>query len=612
MAIGRAYGVNLAHPVRDRLETVRSSMRINALHMMRHHAFAAPRVAWGVAALSALPFYLFAWGPPGAHHVALICWFAAPIAASYIMLRTRRQEVASLFSAAALIALALSVYALGAGAAYASLWLALAIVEGAFAGYHRVKLIALACAVAAGIILVLAPAAGPLSASQNAAGVAAALSYAAMLALCSAWTAADSSHRKNADEGHYDLLARHMSDVISRVRRNGVVTFISPAAERILGVPTRELMGHGLFDRIHVADRPAWLKAISDVAETRHPCSVEFRIRCHTEVDGRSARQEFLWLEMRCSALDVRDARSGQQDVVAVLRDVGSRKSQQQAVESARAEAERANAAKTHFLATMSHELRTPLNAVIGFSEILCQEQAIPVDAARRFEYARLIHDSGCHLLSVVNLVLDMSKIESGNFEITPEPFLPTSVLRSCCDLLALKAAESGLDLVAHVQEGLPEITADKRALKQILLNILTNAVKFTPRGGCVILSAKATDSELIITVEDSGIGISVADLKRVGDPFFQVRDSYDRPYDGTGLGLSIVKGLLALHGGKLDIASALGKGTHVTIRLPLNCERAITAAGAMSDGVSVTNIETLSKAEKRDAVANQQVRKRA
>ena len=145
------------------------------------------------------------------------------------------------------------------------------------------------------------------------------------------------------------------------------------------------------------------------------------------------------------------DEKHAESEVVAVIRDVTDRKVQELAVEDAREEAERANAAKSRFLATMSHELRTPLNAIIGFSEMLANEEMMQLDGKRRHEYATLIGESGHHLLSVVNGILDMSKIESGNFEITPEPFTPAPVIGTCCDLMALRAREAGIDLVCRV-----------------------------------------------------------------------------------------------------------------------------------------------------------------
>jgi cell cycle sensor histidine kinase DivJ len=195
------------------------------------------------------------------------------------------------------------------------------------------------------------------------------------------------------------------------------------------------------------------------------------------------------------------------------------------------------------------------------------------LDAARRQEYAKLINDSGHHLLSVVNGILDMSKMESGEFEIAPEPFAPIPVIANCCDLLALKARDCGLDLVIRLCDDIPRIVADRRALKQILLNLISNAIKFTDRGGRVIVSAKREKADLVMTIEDNGIGIGEDDLPRLGDPFFQARSAYDRRHDGSGLGLSIVKGLVTLHGGDIAVRSELGKGTQIVIRLPLECE---------------------------------------
>jgi cell cycle sensor histidine kinase DivJ len=166
-----------------------------------------------------------------------------------------------------------------------------------------------------------------------------------------------------------------------------------------------------------------------------------------------------------------------------------------------------------------------------------------------------------------------MSKIETGNFEITPEQFSPSQVVADCCDLLLFKAREVGIDLRTQLPADLPDIVADKRALNQIMLNLISNAIKFTGRGGKVMVSARSEGAFLAVTVEDTGVGIGTEDLPRIGDPFFQARSSYDRRHDGTGLGISIVKGLLALHGGRMDLTSKLGEGTRVVCYLPLDCE---------------------------------------
>ena len=171
-----------------------------------------------------------------------------------------------------------------------------------------------------------------------------------------------------------------------------------------------------------------------------------------------------------------------------------------------------------------------------------------------------------------------MSKIETDNFEITPEPFAPAQVVTGCCGILALRAREAGVHLEKVAADDLPEMVADKRAFNQILLNLLSNAIRFTDRGGTVTISARAEAAHIAFAVEDNGVGISDEDLSRVGEPYFQAGSSYDRRHGGTGLGLSIVKGLVQLHGGEISIRSRFGEGTRVTVRLPLDCERARAA----------------------------------
>jgi cell cycle sensor histidine kinase DivJ len=171
----------------------------------------------------------------------------------------------------------------------------------------------------------------------------------------------------------------------------------------------------------------------------------------------------------------------------------------------------------------------------------------------------------------VVNGIRDISKMESGNFEISPEPFAPRPALINCCNLLALKARENGIDLVTVAPENLPQLVGDAKAFKQIVLNLVSNAIKFTERGGTVTVAAEADRSRLTVRVTDTGVGISAEDIKRIGDPFFQAGKTYQRRHEGTGLGLSIVKSLVALHGGEMSLQSKIDEGTTVTIMLPLS-----------------------------------------
>jgi two-component system, cell cycle sensor histidine kinase DivJ len=572
---------------------VHPSAQHDALTAARHRAFIAPRLLGSVVALASFPAYLIARGAPGAIELLIFAWLVAPILTAYFLSRTGRYESAHVLSSLALTGLVTVVAVLTGGiASFAAIWLVVVPLEAALSASRRVVAIACSLALAAAGLLALCwsldllprPEAGGY-AGLAAVGIVSAALYAAGLALGAEALARTSFWLLYAEEDRYRLLARNMTDVIIRCGRDGAVRFVSPAAAPLLGCSTTALHGHGLFDRVHVADRPAYLSALGDAAALGETRSVEFRVRREAAGgDGRPAPQ-FVWIEMRCQPLEQAASPADGQDrreVVAVLRDVTDRKRQAQALEDARAEAERASAAKSRFLATMSHELRTPLNAIIGFSDMLRKEPGLMIDAARRLEYVGLINDSGRHLLAVINGILDMSKIEIGRFEITPEPFAPSQVVAGCCDLMMLQAREAGVGLRKIAPEDLPELIADKRAVNQILLNLLSNAIRFTDRGGTVTISVRGEATAVTFAVEDNGVGIGEEDLARVGEPYFQARAAYDRRHGGTGLGLSIVKGLVRLHGGEFGIRSRLGEGTRVTVRLPLDCERAQTKRASL------------------------------
>jgi cell cycle sensor histidine kinase DivJ len=578
--------VGLFAPVRDYVETlVHPSAQQDALTASRHRAFIAPRLLGSIIALASFPVYLLVRGAPTTIELLVFAWLVVPILTAYFLSRTGRYESAHVLSSLALTGLVTAVAASTGGiVSFAAIWLVVVPLEASLSASRRVVATASTLALAAAGLLVLLdtqrllPAPDPSThAALAALGIVSAALYAAGLALGAEALARTSFWLLYAEEDRYRLLARNMTDVITRHGRDGAVLFMSPAGERLFGSRLVDLHGHGLFDRVHVADRPAYLTALGDTAALAESRSAEFRVRRDgVDADGQP-RTEFVWIEMRCRPFEQAGADAGEADrreVVAVLRDVTFRKQQQQALEDARAEAERANAAKSRFLATMSHELRTPLNAIIGFSEMLTKEAALMLDAKRRQEYAGLINDSGNHLLSVVNGILDMSKIETDNFEITPEPFNPAQVIASCCDILALRARDAGVQIERLAPADLPDIIADKRALNQIIFNLLSNAIRFTDRGGKVLVSARAEAGNVTFVVEDNGVGISDEDLARVGEPYFQAGASYDRRHGGTGLGLSIVKGLVRLHGGEFSIRSRVGEGTRITIGLPLDCER--------------------------------------
>lgn len=560
------------------------SARYDALTSARHRAFMAPRLLGSLAAFASFPVYIVMRGAPSALEVAAFAWLIAPVMLSYFLSRTGRYESAQMLASVALASLVMMMaVSTGGIQSFAAIWLVVVPLEAALSASRRVVAFASALALLCASALIVMNVLGLLPASDvgagmqglfTAFGIASATIYGAGLAFGVESLARTGVSMLNVEEDRYRLLARNMSDVISRHRRNGEVKFISPAAETLLGTSASKLLGHGLFDRVHVTDRPAYLTALSEAARGHAAGSVEFRLR-RDVTDGEQGRlvgTELIWVEMRCRPLEdhIGHANPPEAEVVAVMRDVTDRKTQEEALALARTEAERADASKSRFLATMSHELRTPLNAIIGFSEMIVQEDVLMLNADRRKEYAQLINDSGQHLLAVVNGILDMSKMESGSFEISPEPFAPRPAIVNCCNLLALKARENGIDVVTDVPDGLPDVVGDPRAFKQILLNIVSNAIKFTERGGAVTVSAEIERARLVLRVVDTGVGIGAEDLQRIGDPFFQAGKTYQRRHEGTGLGLSIVKSLVGLHGGELDIQSRIDEGTTVIIALPL------------------------------------------
>jgi cell cycle sensor histidine kinase DivJ len=582
------------HPVQAYLDgLLHVSARQDTLVAARHRAFFATRLFVGLAALAALPLYLAWRGAPQPVEVLGFASMMLPLLVVWYLSRTGEYERAHFLSALGLAALLGAVGTFTGGIfSFVVPWIAVIALEASLSASRRLiySTIALAVLTAAGLWLAgfagFLPASLVPVASQNwmlLFGAATAALYAGGIALANSAFVREGHQVRLASEARYRLLAQNMSDVIARHGRDGAITFLSPAAEQLAGVPSAQLLGHQFFDRVHVSDRPAFLTAISDAARSGEPVSVEYRLRRELP-DGAS---HFVWVEMRSHAIDTSGAADGPRQVVSVIRDVTARKADAFALENAHREAERANDAKSKFLATVSHELRTPLNAIIGFSEMLAREDEMKLDGARRQDYARLIRDSGEHLLGVVNGILDMSRIEAGHFEIVTEPFALKPLIENCRQMMSLRAEQSGVQLFADLASNLPEINADPRALKQVILNLVSNAIKFTEHGGKVDITAKPTAGGIELVVSDTGVGIPEADLARLGDPFFQGRSAYDRAYEGTGLGLSVVMGLVKLHGGKVEIESRLRKGTKVVICLPLDCQPRTKAANSFHSHVT-------------------------
>lgn len=367
----------------------------------------------------------------------------------------------------------------------------------------------------------------------------------------------------------YRHLIEHVQDAVIRFSGTGEVLLASRSSEHLFGCRRYELSGNGVGERVHVLDRPAYLSAFGEANLAGRTRTIEVRMR-QDDPAGTTRVPRFIWVEISFSPVLESTAGGTRFEVVALYRDITGRKDDQVAMAEARRVAEESSDAKSRFLATIGHELRTPLNAVVGFSEMMTSGIGGELSPTHR-EYAGLIHQSGKHLLEVVRMLLDMSKIEAGKFELQAEPFQVEALIEPCFSMVEQLAKERRVTLVAEIGKSLPPLLADERACRQIVLNLLSNAIKFSNRGGTVTVTLKRQGQSLNLSVSDNGIGMAPESLQRIGEPFFQAQDGLSRQYEGTGLGLSIVKGLVDLHDGTLRAMSEIGAGTTVTVLLPIN-----------------------------------------
>lgn len=357
----------------------------------------------------------------------------------------------------------------------------------------------------------------------------------------------------------FDDIVRLTSDWVWETDIDLTITLISDRVTKVLGYLPQELLGRPLNE---LADGEAGRRALKQRCAALTP----FRDH-HFEVLTKSGETRLFLLS---GVPTFSHETGGHLGFRGTASDITELMRREMSLIQAKEAAEMANRAKSDFLANMSHELRTPLNSIIGFADLLNNQLLAPTGDPRAREYAADIQTSAQHLLAMINDILDLSKIESGRLILNEEE---TSIEMLCEPVMRMmqdRARAAGITLATDFPAGLPLVTVDHRLTRQILLNLLSNAVKFTPPAGSVVLRAcRAEDGDLVLEVEDTGIGIPEQDIDRVLEPFVQVESHHARRYGGTGLGLALSRRLAELHGGRLALISTAGKGTKVGFHIP-------------------------------------------
>ncbi len=523
----------------------------------------------GAAGIAAAILYTIFIGFPGWAEGIAFVWLVGHFGFAVMALEPERDAAAKAAALASLTLFIAYVCSLTGGVASPFLpWLLALPVDGALTRQPRTILLSAGCAAFAILLLALAAPTGltaaPLLPQADTPLVRALVAFAAIGYAGSAIymvTLAEREAQAAARRGAlvFQAVTEGAGDLILRMSPEGEIRFASTASGALLGVAAEDLIGRSVLEFVAPGDRAILAASLRDAAGMRRPTSAEVRM---AKASGLG------WMEFRCDPM-IDGAFGKSADIVAVARDTAARRAFEDQLARARDLAQKANSSKSQFLANMSHELRTPLNAIIGFSDVMRQEMFGPIQTPKYKEYAGLIHESGRHLLDLIGDVLDMSKIEAGKYELSPEPVDTRELVGKCLETVKVTAERKKVNLTANLA-ATPDLVADKRALKQIMLNLLSNAIKFTPAGGTVEVATACNAGWFWLGVADDGVGISQEDLQRLGRPFEQAAGAYARECEGTGLGLSLVRSFVEMHGGRLEIESALGEGTTVRVFLPL------------------------------------------
>ncbi|MEP2947934.1 MAG: HAMP domain-containing sensor histidine kinase [Lentilitoribacter sp.] len=346
---------------------------------------------------------------------------------------------------------------------------------------------------------------------------------------------------------------------------NGDVMSVHGQSPEILSARASNLLGKGFVNQVHVSDRIRFMSAIDKLRQGVKCVCVDLRF----ETGFHNTASDLQFTHIQANLIGQFNHENDLEKFYIQSIDMTSLHNTKALVEQYQTAERDAEINKTRFLAGVSHELRTPLNSIMGFADVLIHEVIAPLPDERHKEYVSLIRESGEHLLNVVNTMLDMSKIQNGQYTLYSEPFEFSSLLDRTKSMLDIQAGKKKIELNCRTQKGLQEVKADRRAMQQILINLVGNSIKFTEEKGVVTVDADIKGSEFILKVSDTGIGIPADKLSQIGQPFMQVNSSLARQYEGTGLGISLVKGLVELHHGRFDIQSVEGEGTQITITIP-------------------------------------------
>jgi PAS domain S-box-containing protein len=345
----------------------------------------------------------------------------------------------------------------------------------------------------------------------------------------------------------------------------GRIRYWNSNLEHLTGWSEADIVGRRLADQvINGNEKAAFEAAVQSALNDQMTANLDLSVSC------RSGEKR----ELLISLTPDRDIHGRIMGITCVGQDISARKKAEQEMLAAKEEAELANRAKSAFLATMSHELRTPLNAIIGFSDLMTREALGPVGSPLYRDYAGDIHSSGEHLLSLINDILDISKIEAGKAEIYRENVDFIALIESAISLIREPADAAHISIIKDLPgDTSPSLFADPRRIKQVLINLLSNSIKFTEPGGAITIRLRyGDDGGYVLDVMDTGIGMAAEDIPKALTRFQQIDATLGRQHAGTGLGLPLAKSLVELHGGSLGLQSQPGKGTTVTVKLPVEC----------------------------------------